>query len=198
MVIYNYFGLGSIDSVTLHYGSGTVVTTAGPTAPATTTTTTATTTAAPETTVTTAETTITSAGPTTPAETTATTTAAETTTTTTEATTAAPVVTTTVTTAPSTEDSENSIVLTDVAFGTAYSLADYDYKAVKSITISLSDTVENAGGCLVLGGWSESHSIAYADLDNGIVTFEISNPQDTIIIYNYYGLGTLNSVTLNF
>ena len=183
MTIYNYYGLGTLESVTLHYGN-TVVTTAtsaGPTLPA-------------ETTTTTAATTVTSAGPTLPAETT---TQTHTETTVTTVTTTSTTTTTTTTTKPTA--SEEDVILTDVTFGTAYTLTDYDYKNLKSITLNFNSPVNGSSGCLVLGGWSESHSIVYADLDaNCSVTFEISKPQDVLTIYNYYGLGTLNSVTLHF
>lgn len=96
---------------------------------------------------------------------------------------AAPVTTTTrATTRPTTTkpSSSKQVVLNDVTYGTAYDLTPYNYKNIRSITLQF------------------QNSIAYSDLQNGTITFQIQNPQDVMTIYNYYGLGSLQAVTLNY
>lgn len=91
------------------------------------------------------------------------------------------------------------MVLNDVTYGTAYDLTPYNYQKIRSITLQFQDSIPNSGGCLVLGNcWNEQHPIAYSDLQNGTITFQIQNPQDVMTIYNYYGLGSLQAVTLNY
>ena len=117
------------------------------------------------------------------------------TTTTTRATTR-PTTTTTTTTKPS---SGKNIVLKNVPYETAFDLTPYNYQKIRSITLQFKDSIPNSGGCLVLGNcWNEQHPIAYSDLQNGTITFQIQNPQDVMTIYNYYGLGSLQAVTLNY
>ena len=116
---------------------------------------------------------------------------------------AAPVTTTTcATTRPTTTtkpSSSKQVVLNDVTYGTAYDLTPYNYKNIRSITLQFQGSIPNSGGCLVLGNcWNEQHPIAYSDLQNGTITFQIQNPQDVMTIYNYYGLGSLQAVTLNY
>ena len=95
--------------------------------------------------------------------------------------------------------SSKQVVLNDVTYGTAYDLTPYNYQKIRSITLQFKDSIPNSGGCLVLGNcWNEQHPIAYSDLQNGTITFQIQNPQDVMTIYNYYGLGSLQAVTLNY
>lgn len=104
--------------------------------------------------------------------------------------------TTTATTKPS---SSKQVVLNDVAYGTAFDLTSYNYQNIRSITLQFQGSIPNSGSCLVLGNcWNEQHPIAYSDLQNGTITFQIQNPQDVMTIYNYYGLGSLQAVTLNY
>ena len=104
--------------------------------------------------------------------------------------------TTTTTTKPS---SGKKVVLKNVTYGTAYDLTPYNYKNIRSITLQFQNSIAYSGGCLVLGNcWNEQHPIAYSDLQNGTITFQIQNPQDVMTIYNYYGLGSLQAVTLNY
>ena len=116
---------------------------------------------------------------------------------------AAPVTTTTcATTRPTTTTKPSSgkqVVLNDVTYGTAYDLTPYNYQKIRSIMLQFQGSIPNSGGCLVLGNcWNEQHPIAYSDLQNGTITFQIQNPQDVMTIYNYYGLGSLQAVTLNY
>ena len=77
--------------------------------------------------------------------------------------------------------------------------SSYNYQNIRSITLQFQGSIPNSGGCLVLGNcWNEQHPIAYSDLQNGTITFQIQNPQDVMTIYNYYGLGSLQAVTLNY
>ena len=104
--------------------------------------------------------------------------------------------TTTATTKPS---SGKKVVLKNVSYGTAFDLTSYNYQNIRSITLQFQGSIPNSGGCLVLGNcWNEQHPIAYSDLQNGTITFQIQNPQDVMTIYNYYGLGSLQAVTLNY
>ena len=142
--------------------------------------------AAPVTTTATTTTTRATTRPTTTTTTTTTTTKATTTTT----------KTTTTTTKPS---SGKNIVLKNVPYETAFDLTPYNDQKIRSITLQFKDSIPNSGGCLVLGNcWNEQHPIAYSDLQNGTITFQIQNPQDVMTIYNYYGLGSLQAVTLNY
>lgn len=91
------------------------------------------------------------------------------------------------------------MVLKNVSYRTAFDLTSYNYQNIRSITLQFQDSIPNSGGCLVLGNcWNEPHPIAYSDLQNGTITFQIQNPQDVMTIYNYYGLGSLQAVTLNY
>lgn len=104
--------------------------------------------------------------------------------------------TTTTTTKPS---SGKNIVLKNVSYRTVFDLTPYNDQKIRSITLQFQDSIPNSGGCLVLGNcWNEQHPIAYSDLQNGTITFQIQNPQDVMTIYNYYGLGCLQAVTLNY
>lgn len=91
------------------------------------------------------------------------------------------------------------MVLKNVSYRTAFDLTPYNDQKIRSITLQFKDSIPNSGGCLVLGNcWNEQHPIAYSDLQNGTITFQIQNPQDVMTIYNYYGLGSLQAVTLNY
>lgn len=116
---------------------------------------------------------------------------------------AAPVTTTTcATTRPTTTTKPSSgkkVVLKNVSYRTAFDLTSYNDQKIRSITLQFQGSIPNSGGCLVLGNcWNEQHPIAYSDLQNGTITFQIQNPQDVMTIYNYYGLGSLQAVTLNY
>lgn len=116
-----------------------------------------------------------------------------TTTTTTKATTTTKKATTT------NPSSGKKVVLKNVSYRTAFDLTSYNYQKIRSITLQFQGSIPNSGGCLVLGNcWNEQHPIAYSDLQNGTITFQIQNPQDVMTIYNYYGLGSLQAVTLNY
>lgn len=178
-----------LEDVTLYCG----------TAPATTTKVT-TTTAKPTTTTTT--TTTTTAKPTT-TTTTTTTTAKPTTTTTTTTTTAKPVTTTKATTTTAkvtttTASHAKKVVLTDVQYGKTYSLADYHPSDIKEIVLQLDGEVGYGfGGKLVLGGWAVQMDYGVADMkDDKTITFKITNPQDVMTVYGYWGNMKLKSVTL--
>ena len=165
----------------------TTTTTTTTTAKPTTTTTTTTTTAKPTTTTTT---TTTTAKPTT--TTTTTTTTAKPTTTTTKATTTTAKVTTTTT------SNEKKVVLTDVQYEKTYSLADYHPSDIKEIVLQLDGEVGYGfGGKLVLGGWAVQMDYGVADMkDDKTITFKITNPQDVMTVYGYWGNMKLKSVTL--
>ena len=165
-----------LEDVTLYCG----------TAPATTTKVT-TTTAKPTTTTTT---TTTTAKPTT--TTTTTTTTAKPTTTTTKATTTTAKVTTT------TASHAKKVVLTDVQYEKTYSLADYHPSDIKEIVLQLDGEVGYGfGGKLVLGGWAVQMDYGVADMkDDKTITFKITNPQDVMTVYGYWGNMKLKSVTL--
>lgn len=174
----------------------TTTTTTTTTAKPTTTTTTTTTTAKPTTTTTT---TTTTAKPTT--TTTTTTTAKPTTTTTT--TTAKPVTTTKATTTTAkvtttTASHAKKVVLTDVQYEKTYSLADYHPSDIKEIVLQLDGEVGYGfGGKLVLGGWAVQMDYGVADMkDDKTITFKITNPQDVMTVYGYWGNMKLKSVTL--
>ena len=177
----------------------TTTTTTTTTAKPTTTTTTTTTTAKPTTTTTT---TTTTAKPTT-TTTTTTTTEKPTTTTTTTTTTAKPVTTTKATTTTAkvtttTASHAKKVVLTDVQYGKTYSLADYHPSDIKEIVLQLDGEVGYGfGGKLVLGGWAVQMDYGVADMkDDKTITFKITNPQDVMTVYGYWGNMKLKSVTL--
>ena len=118
---------------------------------------------------------------------------------TTKKTTATTKKTTTTTKTTTKPSSGKNIVLKNVPYETAFDLTPYNYQKIRSITLQFQDSIPNSGGCLVLGNcWNEPHPIAYSDLQNGTITFQIQNPQDVMTIYNYYGLGSLQAVTLNY
>lgn len=131
--------------------------------------------------------------------TTTTTTTKATTTKKTTATTKKATTTTKTTTATTKPSSGKNIVLKNVPYRTAFDLTPYNDQKIRSITLQFQGSIPNSGGCLVLGNcWNEQHPIAYSDLQNGTITFQIQNPQDVMTIYNYYGLGSLQAVTLNY
>ena len=177
----------------------TTTTTTTTTAKPTTTTTTTTTTAKPTTTTTT---TTTTAKPTT-TTTTTTTTAKPTTTTTTTTTTAKPVTTTKATTTTAkvtttTTSHAKKVVLTDVQYEKTYSLANYHPSDIKEIVLQLDGEVGYGfGGKLVLGSWAVQMDYGVADMkDDKTITFKITNPQDVMTVYGYWGNMKLKSVTL--
>ena len=178
-----------IEDVTLYCGTAPATTTkvTTTTAKPTTTTTTTTTTAKPTTTTTT---TTTTAKPTT--TTTTTTTTAKPTTTTTKATTTTAKVTTT------TASHAKKVVLTDVQYDKTYSLEDYHPSDIKEIVLQLDGEVGYGfGGKLVLGGWAVQMDYGVADMkDDKTITFKITNPQDVMTVYGYWGNMKLKSVTL--
>ena len=190
-----------LEDVTLYCGTAPATTTkvTTTTAKPTTTTTTTTTTAKPTTTTTT---TTTTAKPTT-TTTTTTTTAKPTTTTTTTTTTAKPVTTTKATTTTAkvtttTASHAKKVVLTDVQYDKTYSLADYHPSDIKEIVLQLDGEVGYGfGGKLALGGWAVQMDYGAADMkDDKTITFKITNPQDTMTVFGYWGNMKLKSVTL--
>ena len=178
-----------IEDVTLYCGTAPATTTkvTTTTAKPTTTTTTTTTTAKPTTTTTT---TTTTAKPTT--TTTTTTTTAKPTTTTTKATTTTAKVTTT------TASHAKKVVLTDVQYDKTYSLEDYHPSDIKEIVLQLDGEVGYGfGGKLALGGWAVQMDYGVADMkDDKTITFKITDPQDVMTVYGYWGNMKLKSVTL--
>ena len=190
-----------LEDVTLYCGTAPATTTkvTTTTAKPTTTTTTTTTTAKPTTTTTT---TTTTAKPTT-TTTTTTTTAKPTTTTTTTTTTAKPVTTTKATTTTAkvtttTASHAKKVVLTDVQYEKTYSLANYHPSDIKEIVLQLDGKVGYGfGGKLVLGSWAVQMDYGVADMkDDKTITFKITNPQDVMTVYGYWGNMKLKSVTL--
>ena len=186
-----------IKDVTLYCGTAPATTTKVTTTTAKPTTTTTTTTTAKPTTTTT-----TTAKPTT-TTTTTTTTAKPTTTTTTTTTTAKPVTTTKATTTTAkvtttTASHAKKVVLTDVQYEKTYSLADYHPSDIKEIVLQLDGEVGYGfGGKLVLGGWAVQMDYGVADMkDDKTITFKITNPQDVMTVYGYWGNMKLKSVTL--
>ena len=134
-----------------------------------------------------------------PTTTTTTTTTTKATTTTKKATTKKTTTTTKATTTTTKPSSGKKVVLKNVSYRTAFDLTPYNDQKIRSITLQFQGSIPNSGGCLVLGNcWNEQHPIAYSDLQNGTITFQIQNPQDVMTIYNYYGLGCLQAVTLNY
>lgn len=203
-----------LEDVTLYCGTAPATTTkvTTTTAKPTTTTTTTTTTAKPTTTTTTTTTTAklttttttttTTAKPTT-TTTTTTTTAKPTTTTTTTTTTAKPVTTTKATTTTAkvtttTASHAKKVVLTDVQYEKTYSLANYHPSDIKEIVLQLDGEVGYGfGGKLVLGSWAVQMDYGVADMkDDKTITFKITNPQDVMTVYGYWGNMKLKSVTL--
>ncbi len=92
------------------------------------------------------------------------------------------------------------MVLTDVVYGAEYSLADYDYSGITKITLQLKGDVGHGfGGCVVLGYWTVQNSYDRVNLtaDNTIEII-VTNPQDRMTIFNYWGNMALESVTLHF
>ena len=151
---------------------------------------------------TTTKVTTTTAKPTT-TTTTTTTTAKPTTTTTTTTTTAKPVTTTKATTTTAkvtttTASHAKKVVLTDVQYGKTYSLADYHPSDIKEIVLQLDGEVGYGfGGKLVLGGWAVQMDYGVADMkDDKTITFKITDPQDVMTVYGYWGNMKLKSVTL--
>ena len=186
--------------VTTTTAKPTTTTTTTTTAKPTTTTTTTTTTAKPTTTTTT---TTTTAKPTT-TTTTTTTTAKPTTTTTTTTTTAKPTTTTTKATTTTakvtttTASHAKKVVLTDVQYDKTYSLEDYHPSDIKEIVLQLDGEVGYGfGGKLALGGWAVQMDYGVADMkDDKTITFKITDPQDVMTVYGYWGNMKLKSVTL--
>ena len=191
-----------IEDVTLYCGTAPATTpeVTTTTAKPTTTTTTTTTTAKPTTTTTT---TTTTAKPTTTTTTTTTTAKPTTTTTTTTTTTAKPVTTTKATTTTAkvtttTASHAKKVVLTDVQYEKTYSLEDYHPSDIKEIVLQLDGEVGYGfGGELVLGNWAVKMGYNAADIkDDKTITFKITDPQNVMMVRNYWGNMKLKSVTL--
>ena len=151
---------------------------------------------------TTTKVTTTTAKPTT-TTTTTTTTAKPTTTTTTTTTTAKPVTTTKATTTTAkvtttTASHAKKVVLTDVQYEKTYSLEDYHPSDIKEIVLQLDGEVGYGfGGELVLGNWAVKMGYNAADIKNDkTITFKITDPQNVMMVRNYWGNMKLKSVTL--
>ena len=179
----------------------TTTTTTTTTAKQTTTTTTTTTTAKPTTTTTT--TTTTTAKPTTTTTTTTTAKPTTMTTTTTTTTTARPVTTTKATTTTAkvtttTASHAKKVVLTDVQYGKTYSLEDYHPSDIKEIVLQLDGEVGYGfGGDLILGNWTVKMDYSAANIkDDKTITFKITDPQNVMMVRNFWGNMKLKSVTL--
>ncbi len=216
------FGLWWCDSVTLNvesiqfeYKVPSDVTTTKPTTTETTTTTKSTTTETTTTTKsTTTETTTTTKPTTTETTTTTKSTTTETTTTTepttTETTTTTKPITTetTTTTKPTTTEpitttttsskNDKEIVLTDINYNESYSLSDYDYKSIDKIILKLDGNIGYGfGGKIVFGAWALQLDFSASDMtSDNTIEFDVTNPQDSLIIYKYWGNIGLESVTL--
>lgn len=203
LAIHKWYGETELKSVVLHCAGSDVqetTMTTTTTTPETTTTTKVTTTTTPETTTTKATTTTT---PETTTTTKATTTTTQETTTTTKATTTttqATTVTSPETTTEIVSSEEKTVVLTDVAFGERYSLADYDYESINKIVLQFDENVGYGfGGALVLGNWTVQNSYGQTDLNSdGTIVFEVTNPQDCFTLFRYWGEIGLESMTLYF
>ena len=105
--------------------------------------------------------------------------------------------TTTTTTTPA-GNNNKEVVLTDVAYNSSYSLKDYDYKSIEKIVLKLDGNVGYGfGGNVVLGNWTVQLGYGASNLtaDNTIV-LDVTNPQDMLTVYNYWGSMSLESVTL--
>ena len=92
------------------------------------------------------------------------------------------------------------MVLTDVVYGNSYSLADYDFANITSITLQLDGEIGHGfGGCVVMGSWASQNSYDRANLTaDNTIEITITNPQDRMTIYNYWGSMSLVSVTLHY
>ncbi|MDE6500621.1 MAG: hypothetical protein K2L10_00825, partial [Ruminococcus sp.] len=131
--------------------------------------------------------------------TTTTTTKPTTTTTTTKPTTTTTTTTPTTTTTTTPAVSNNKeIVLTDVSYNSPYSLKNYDYKSIKKIVLKMNgDVGYGFGGNIVFGNWISQYGYNAPDLTSEYtIEFDVTNPQDMLTIYNYWGNMSLESVKL--
>ena len=87
-----------------------------------------------------------------------------------------------------------------MVYGESYSLAGYDYANITGITLQLEGEIGNGfGGCVVLGNWTVQNSYDRANLtEDGTIEITVTNPQDKMTIFNYWGSKNLVSVTLHY
>lgn len=92
-----------------------------------------------------------------------------------------------------------TVVLTDVQLGSSYDLSSYKYQEITAIGLKFKNYLPNGNGRLVMGNYKESISLQSSDFDNnGYKMFQITSHEQNMTIYNDYGLGTLESVTLYY
>jgi len=87
-----------------------------------------------------------------------------------------------------------------VKYGAEYYLTDYDYQNITKITLQLSGDVGHGfGGCVVLGSWASQNSYDRVNLTaDNTIEITVTNPQNKMTIFNYWGSMALESVTLHF
>lgn len=91
----------------------------------------------------------------------------------------------------------SSVVLTDVEFGKDYDLSKYNYKKIIAFDLKMSGAVSGGGGRVECG--NVGIGFLYADLIDGGIHIVVNNTTgSTLKITNYWGMGTLESVTLYF
>lgn len=91
----------------------------------------------------------------------------------------------------------SSVVLTDVEFGKDYDLSKYNYKKIIAFDLKMSGAVAGGGGRVECG--NVGIGFLYADLIDGGIHIVVNNTTgSTLKITNYWGMGTLESVTLYF
>lgn len=105
--------------------------------------------------------------------------------------------TTTTTTTDGGSSGESTVVLTDVEFGKDYDLSKYNYEKIIAFDLKMSGAVAGGGGRVECG--NVGIGFLYADLIDGGIHIVVNNTTgSTLKITNYWGMGTLESVTLYF
>lgn len=92
----------------------------------------------------------------------------------------------------------NVIVLPNVdtkQYGT-YDLSAYDYTKITAIQINMSNIVDSVNGNGGLSTGGDYPSLKASDFVNGSYTVKIISPGNSLSITNYYGLGTIDSITI--
>lgn len=92
-----------------------------------------------------------------------------------------------------------TVVLTDVQLGSSYDLSSYKYQEITAIKLTFKNYEKNAGGALVFNGGQNRIEFNESSFENGSILLQQDGwVLNTIEVANYWGLNTLESVTLYY
>lgn len=92
-----------------------------------------------------------------------------------------------------------TVVLTDVQFSSSYDLSSYKFQEITAIKLTFKNYEKNAKGALVFNGGQSRIEFNESSFKNGSILLQQDGwVLNTIQVVNYFGLNTLESVTLYY